>query len=308
MIPLGVRNTMPMLATSAPGDTPQARLAALTRSDAWSYEIKFDGVRCLALVEGGKATLLSRTRGDLTRKHPAVVQALEKVFSKQDVVLDGELIAMDQQGSMTLPQVARRDAQCAFMVFDVLYSNDRDRRQSPYSVRMVVLDELGNKMLTDGTGGLLRAVRSNDGDKLWATAMEYGMEGIVAKRHTSLYAGGPRSSGAWLKVKAKHRLTALVTDLVAGQGFRKDTVGALRVSLLDDGEWDEVGEVGSGFSSRDLQEIVVVFTAEKPCIVEVEYLTLTADGRLREPVFKALRGDVKPVDCTLDQIREAHRA
>lgn len=316
MIPLDVRNTPPMLARPAPGAGPANALAALARhglklgqpgtSDVWSYEIKFDGIRCMATVENGSARLLSRTGNDLTPRHRHIAKALEATFPAGDVMLDGELVCVTGDGTMTFADVARRGSKSVLMVFDVLYVNSplesaADLRGHTYDYRGLILDRLGELMTAHGDGKLFRAVSFTDGGSLWDTAMEYRMEGLVAKRRDARYAGGQRN-GHWLKIKAKHRVSALVTGLEAGEGSRASTFGALEVSLRDGQEWIKVGTVGSGFSDRDLAEVVAAITTEQPVVIDVEYLAFTRDGRLREPVYVGLRHDIKAAECTLSQI------
>lgn len=184
MIPLRVRNAVPMMADEAPGDTPEQALAPLVNRDGWSFEVKFTGVRCLATVEGGKAFLRSADGADLTSDHRAVVGALEAAFPQRDVILDGILLSPDE-----------------LMVFDVLYDG-HDRRTKAYAVRMVMLDRL----MADATGArLLRAVRSPDGRKIWQTSRKYDMEGVVAKKVTAPYG----KSADWLIVRG---------DMKAGDG------------------------------------------------------------------------------------------
>lgn len=179
MIPLGVRNTPLIPVIDAPGDSPEKALAGLVRQDGWSYEIEFTGTRARASVEGGVARLVSRTGLDLSRQHPAVMAALERTFVGKDVLLDG-----------ICPQEP-----ASFMAFDLLYDGD-DRRAKPYAVRAVLLDGIGERMVDDGQGRLFRAVRSSDGEKLWATTQEYGMPGLIAKQVTAPYSGRT----AWLKI------------------------------------------------------------------------------------------------------------
>ena len=82
-----MRPVEPMLATLA---------AALPRGDDWTYEVKFDGYRVIAIKVGKRVTLYSRNLKDVTRMYPSVVAAVSTV--KHDVMLDGEIIALDEEG------------------------------------------------------------------------------------------------------------------------------------------------------------------------------------------------------------------
>lgn len=188
---------------AAPVVAPQAMLCllvpALPEGEAWRYEIKWDGYRALAVVEGGKVHLISRNAKPLP--FPEVAAAALLLRCKRAVV-DGEIIALDAQGqpSFSLLQNHRSKARTLrFMLFDLLELNGTDWRRRPLHERREKLHSL-----MPAAGEVLGFSRDleGDADALMRGAKAAGLEGIVAKRRDSRYEPGERS-GAWSKWKAE---------------------------------------------------------------------------------------------------------
>jgi bifunctional non-homologous end joining protein LigD len=147
-----------------------------------------------------------------------------------------------------------------------------------------------------------------------------GLEGILAKRLTSLYEPG-RRSGAWMKVKNRLEQEFVVGGWLDGQGRRQGSVGSLLVGYWEDGKLVYAGRVGSGFSDRTLDELDRLLAplareqspfgkgslprgaqfVEPKLVVEVEFAEWTAAGQLRAPVYKGLRPDKDPSEVVREQ-------
>jgi bifunctional non-homologous end joining protein LigD len=308
----------PMLATLADVDS-------FPRDDDWVFELKWDGYRAIATVRGGEVTLRSRNGLDFTATYPELQQLAEAVDG--DVVLDGEIVALDDRGrpsfgllqtrsGLTNPRdVARaRAAQgVAYYVFDLLDRDGVSLAAQAYTVRRqelrTAVRDAGVVRVPDDVG--------TDLDAAVATSRRLGLEGVIAKRASSPYRLGRRSRD-WLKIK--HTLTqeVVVGGWRPGNGARADTVGSLLVGIPGPDGLEYVGRVGSGFTDAVLAELrprldrlaratpplVGVPAADardahwvSPKLVgEVEYAEVTADGRLRAPVWRGWRPDKSPED------------
>ena len=194
-------NVKPMMAHLA--DEP------FSHSD-WLFEPKLDGFRAVALVRHGKVTLLSRTGNDLTDHFREVVDELS-AQPEEEMVLDGELVALDENGlpnfglmqqSVGLPKhirVAAPDgpAKVVYYPFDLLYANGRDLQRVPLFQRKALLAQV----LVPGESVQLMEYVEEQGESFFAGATQMGLEGMVAKRRDSIYEPAARS-GSWAENQA----------------------------------------------------------------------------------------------------------
>ena len=309
----------------------KATLAKLPRDDAdWGFEIKWDGVRALAICETGRVTLQSRTLRDITKQYPEI-GALAGALDGREAVLDGELVAYDEEGrpsfqrlqgrihvgSATEIRRRRKSTPVTYVVFDVLHLDGRSLLDAPYSERRELLAELG----LDGESWQTPTFHPGDGAAMLALSKERGLEGIVAKRLASPYRPGKRSRD-WLKVKNVRGQEVVIGGWLPGQGRRGGGIGSLLVGYYE-GEGDDrhlrfAGKVGTGFTEAVLRLLGErleplrrdespfegrqpqkgsVFT-EPQLVAEVEFAEWTSAGTLRHPSFKGLRDD-KPVEAVV---------
>jgi bifunctional non-homologous end joining protein LigD len=309
----------PMLAT------PADPVRGLPSDGAvWAFEVKWDGVRVLADLHGGAVRLTSRRGNEVTAAYPEFASLGE---AHPDALLDAEVVVL-RGGVPSFEALAERmhvrDARRAralaavapatLIVFDVLRLYDVDLTGRPWSERREVLERLS----ASGRAWQLSPVY-DDGAALLAATREQNLEGVVAKRRSSRYHPGVRSSD-W--VKFAHRRTR--TCLVAG--WRPETgdarrVGALLLGLPDGaGGLAFAGRVGSGLAAAAAQDQLTPLLAararadtpfttpvpredargttwvEPTLLVEVRYLGHTEGGRLRQPVFLGVRTDLEPAD------------
>jgi bifunctional non-homologous end joining protein LigD len=307
----------PMLAESGPlpGD-----------GDGWAFEFKWDGIRFLLWVDGGRPRALSRGAQDITVAFPEFRQLAASVGSDQ-VVLDGELVVLDEQGRPSFSRIQHRmhttsakDAERAarqdpasIVVFDLLHRNGRSLVGCSYDERRAELEQMG----ISGPGwGVTPSFTEESGADVLRSAVELGMEGVVAKRRAGTYRPGTRSRD-WIKVKHQRTQEVVIGGWTVGRGDRQDTFGALLLGIpasTGRGKLDYVGKVGSGFSRAareqlldDLRPAVRTtspFTGTLPNGVdreaqwvrptrvgEVRFSEWTPDGYLRHPVWRGIRAD-----------------
>ncbi len=294
---------------------------------AYGYEFKWDGVRAVVYVTGGRPRVLSRNDRDVTGSYPELRAMAESLGSRQ-VVLDGELVAMDAAGRPSFErlqsrmhvtnaaQVRRLTAQTpvTYLVFDVLHLDGRSLTDVPYVERREVLDSLGLSGPSWQTPPWFRGSGDDPvGPAVLAASREQGLEGIIAKRLDSRYYAGKRSD-CWLKVKNLRTQEVVIGGWKPGAGRRKGAIGSLLLGVPGPDGLDYVGHVGTGFTDamlRDLERDLAPLATDRspfrtavptphardarwvePVVVgEVAFGEWTREGRLRHPAWRGLRPD-----------------
>jgi bifunctional non-homologous end joining protein LigD len=298
-----------------------ARLGDLPRDDDhWAYEIKWDGVRALAFVSGGRVRFTNRTGRDITARYPEL-RPLGEALGTREVLFDGEVVAFEDgrpsfqrlQARMHLSSEAqvRRMAErqpVVYVIFDLLHLDGRSLLSEPYEARREAL--LGLELT--GTAWQVPGHHVGDGEAMLAASRANGLEGIVAKRLDCPYEPGRRARN-WIKVKNVRRDDAVVGGWTLGDGGRASSLGALAIGFYDDeGELRYAGKVGSGFTQAELSRMMRLleplarddspFTGRQPpkgthfvdpeLVAVVEYRDMTESGTLRAPTYKGLRDDL----------------
>ena len=288
--------------------------------DAWGFEFKWDGIRALAYVDGGRVRLQSRTGEDITPRYPEI-HPMGRALGSNEVILDGEIVALDAKGRPSFEEIQQRmgltaeseirrkmkDVPVTYMVFDLLWRDGHSWMERPYSERRKTLAEL--KLA--GASWQTPPFEKGGGQAMLAASSRAGLEGVVAKKLDSKYEPG-RRSGAWVKVKNHNRQELVIGGWLEGEGKRRGYPGALLVGYYDDGRFVYAGKVGTGFTDRTLDELNAKlkplaadknpFTAGatppraahfvKPKVVaDFEFVEWTRGGQLRAPSFKGFRLD-----------------
>lgn len=297
-------------------DTPQAALEELQRK-GWSFDVKWDGVRCLAYVDQGKVMLRNRNGVDITQRYPDVCSVLLETYSDGTRVLDGEIICLGSDGRPDFNRLSKRDRQTTvdgtakllashpviFVVFDMLWMGEADMRATEYRIRRSLLNEEPAMYAWPATR-LWLSPAADDGAAMWGVVQAQELEGLIAKAPLQTYRAGRVKH--WVKIKVVHRASVIVTGWEEGTGKRKGKIGALLVSVLEKGQTREVGKLGTGLTDAELaylHPIVCDPAYDGNLIVEAEYANFTQDKRLRFPSYKGVRTDVPREDCTIDQMR-----
>jgi bifunctional non-homologous end joining protein LigD len=286
--------------------------------EEWVHEVKWDGVRVLAEVSDGALRLWSRNENDVSIAYPELAGL---AGLGDDLVLDGEVVALAdgvpsfralaERMHVRDPVKAARLAEARpvlLILFDLLRLDGRELLDRPLAERRAALEGV-----VEESAYWRVPPTYADGDVLMQAAEQQGLEGIVSKRLTSRYHPGRRSKD-WLKFPIRPTGSYLVG------GYRYETGSDRRLGALLVGEptVDGLlfrGKVGSGVAGRAgvrLAELLVPlardsspFSTELPradrvgtvwleptVIVDVQYLALTADGRLRQPAYRGVRTDL----------------
>lgn len=321
MIDQAVRDQSVMLAQASKNVDADvhAALELMSRDPEYVYDLKWDGVRCLAYVDMGNVQLINRRGVDITFRYPEIIGTLGVQFSNERIVLDGEIVCLGEDGLPDFARVHRRDAQqsataiprlmqeapATYMAFDILYYQGDDLRGRPYVTRRALLGSLGSTWGTLDTlpakSHLAVSTSSEDGKAMWTYILDKGLEGLIAKRKSSHYRAGRNS--AWTKLKPTRTITAMVSGVDKGKGWRADSFGALHLSLVGaDSTLVQIGKVGTGFKQADLDLVQERIATGQPLIIEVGFQDVSPDRKLRFPVFKGIRDDMTVMDCTEDQL------
>ncbi len=312
-----------------------AKLSGLPASDeGWAAEVKWDGVRAIAYCRPGRLELQSRNLNQVTVQYPEV-RRLSRQIGAGEAVLDGELVAFDEQGRpsferlqqrihQTDPNVVRRRMKShpvTYVIFDLLYLDGQDLIGEPYARRRELLEDLG----LEGDSWQTPAYSTGHAKELLAACAEHGLEGIVLKRLDSRYAPGKRT-GSWLKVKNVGRQEFVIGGWAPGEGRRRNRIGAILIGYFEgEGAGRELryaGKVGTGFSERDLGDLMERLAplrregnpfagrrgprqahwVEPRLVAEVEFREMTAEGMVRHGSFKGLREDKPAEEVGLERL------
>ncbi|PYJ36961.1 MAG: ATP-dependent DNA ligase [Verrucomicrobia bacterium] len=337
----GGRPGVPSLPTDLPSararfiEPMKARLAEKPSADGdWSYELKFDGIRLIAVKTGKKVSLLSRNKNELAGRFPEIVEAIGNLPARE-CVIDGEVVALDAEGRSSFQLLQARDmdrrkSPVYFYAFDLLQLDGGSLIALPLKARKDVLE----KLCADA-GDPIRysAEIGDDARALLEEVKRRGLEGIVAKQRNSVYEPG-RRSGAWIKLKCVNEQEFVIGGYTPPEGSRK-YFGAILVGYYKENRLMFAGKVGTGFTANSLSMLHKKFRAEErddcpfedlpskqngkwvqaitpsmmrklhwvnPVFVcEIKFAEWTRDGKLRAPVFLGLRDDKKPKEV----VREA---
>jgi bifunctional non-homologous end joining protein LigD len=313
-LPTSVR---PMLATS--GDLP-------SNDSGWAFEIKWDGVRTILFVEGGRVRAQSRNDLDVTASFPELA-AIGEFLGMTTCVIDGEVVALNDDGRPSFARLqqrmhvanqreARRRASSlpvTFVAFDLLHVHGRSLLAQPYDERRAELESLN---LSGPTFTTIESFRDVAGRDILDAVTANGLEGVVAKRRDSSYQPGRRSSD-WIKVKSFRTQEAVIGGWTDGRGEREGSLGALLLGVPTELGLRYIGKVGTGFSERARQALLEElrprarrtspFESPLPAretanahfvkaelVGEVAYGDWTPAGRLRHPIWRGLRPDKRP--------------
>ncbi len=241
-----------------PVDPMKAVLGGLPADDAgWAYEIKWDGYRTLAHVDGGRLRVQSLGGHDVTATYPEL-GGLTEAINARSAIVDGELVVLDGAGRPRFELIQQHRTPAVLYLFDVLSVDGTDTVGLPYEYRRRLLDAL----VEPGPNWLVPSSQIGDGAALLDVVTAQGLEGIVAKRPASTYLPGKRSP-AWRKIKVRRPARLVVGGYTAGTGSRAGTFGALLVGVPEDGRLRFAGGVGTGFDQRTLDRLAATLRARR---------------------------------------------
>lgn len=268
--------------------------AILDRHDGF-VETKWDGTRGIIMKKGRNARFFNG-RGrqtDQTLRYPKVISDAMHLDCAS-CILDGEFVFFDARGmqyylniSARNQTIYERDLKYKFMAFDILEKDGKNLRDHPIEFRKKVLDSVvpGSLPIIDVTD----IIRTNIME-FFVSQLQMGREGVMFKANGSPYVAG--RSDYWLKIKRHETVDVIAKGMTAGTGERIPYFGALKCYLPDGhGGFRHIGNVGGGFTQRNLIEVLPFARSGKPFVIEVKIMEWTRDGRMRMPSFVRMRPD-----------------
>jgi bifunctional non-homologous end joining protein LigD len=286
----------------------------------WIYELKWDGYRALAHIEEGKVDLYSRNGISFNSKFPKLVEDLEQV--ENNVILDGEIVVLNKDGISQFQALQNYDentpGSLRFYVFDMLFLNGHSMLDLPLLERKSlipeVIEDLDMVQYCDHIEGM--------GTAFYKKAIDSGMEGVIAKKADATYSPGYRTE-KWLKIKDENSREVLICGYTTSEGA---VFGSLIMGAYEDDELKYIGNCGTGFSNEEQKALLKKFKSRErktspfsekinlkgrepvwmrpDLVAEVKYSEITKTGKLRHPVFKALRKDKDPEEISAEEIIE----
>jgi bifunctional non-homologous end joining protein LigD len=320
------RNIKPMKATlvDEPFDDPD-----------WFYEVKWDGYRAIATVNNSDAQLISRNNLSFDKFYPIV--KLLKGW-KINAVIDGEIVVLNDKGVSDFGALqnwrSEADGHLVYYVFDILWYEGKNLTGLPLKDRLAILTEV---LPTDDDRIRQSKVFKAKGIEFFNAAERAGLEGIIAKKASSVYTSDLRSR-EWLKIKVHKRQEVVIAGFTRNEGTSKP-FSALAMGVYDHGTLRYVGKVGTGFNDKMQKEMMAQFkplitdkspfdvepdvdkpsrfrpkrlgakpTWLKPELVgEVAFAEITSDGVFRQASFKGMRTDKKATDVVLETPKDTEK-
>lgn len=285
-------------------------------ADDYLYELKFDGIRCVAYIEEGRVQLRNKRALDVTQTYPELASIVQQ--AKSPCILDGELVIfrdgrpafadIQRRALMTDPfriSLAAQKVPAYFVAFDILFAQGMDTMHRPLHERKAMLFET----VKEGNLLILSRVIEGKGKALYALAEQQQLEGIVAKRKASLYYPGKRTK-EWIKSK----ILADEDFVIVGYITKAGGMNSLILGQYQDGSLIYQGHVTLGVSGESFRRIRQSPKTQAPpfpvpagnehavwlspqMVCSVQYMERTASGAMRQPTFKGLRDDKAPEDC-----------
>jgi bifunctional non-homologous end joining protein LigD len=303
-------------------------------TDDWIYELKFDGIRLIAIKADKRVSLLSRNENELSGRFPEIVEAIKNLPARE-FVIDGEVVALDDEGRSSFQllqalEMEGRKSPVYFYAFDLLQLDGKNLLGLKLEARKKFLEEL-----CAGAGDPIRysGVIGGDAKRLLEEVKRRGLEGLIGKQRNSVYEPG-RRSGAWIKLKCVNEQELVIGGYTPPQGARKH-FGAILVGYYDNNKLRFAGKVGTGFTAKSLSVAHKKFQKETrdDCpfvdlpskqngqwvqgitpsmmkkmhwvnpkfVAQIKFAEWTRDKKLRAPVFLGLRDDKRPTEV----VREA---
>ncbi|HEX8022137.1 DNA ligase D, partial [Mucilaginibacter sp.] len=295
----------------------------------WLYEVKWDGYRAIAVIDKKGAELISRNNLPFEKYYP--INKLLKDW-QINAVIDGEILVLNDKGISDFGALqnwrSEADGNLVYYVFDILWYEGKNLMNLPLKQRQAILTSI---LPTNDDRIRQSKVFDTGGIEFFNAAERIGLEGIIAKKASSVYTSDLRSK-EWLKIKVHRRQEVIIAGFTKNAGTSK-SFSALVLAVYDDQvELQYVGKVGTGFSDKLQKEMMEQFKplitdkspfevepdVDKPSrfrpqrlgakptwlkpelVCEVAFAEVTGDGVFRQASFKGMRTDKKAKDVVLE--------
>lgn len=309
-----------------PFDHAEVQLAKLVNTvpdgDEWLYELKYDGYRIVAYLEGSSVRLITRNGNDYTQRFQDIAYSLLGWAAGRAIILDGEMVITDAHGKTDFQALQNymRDPggkNLTYIIFDILALDGEDLRVRPLIDRKETLENL----MTDSPKNLFysKYVRGN-GKESFSAACKLNLEGIVGKKADSLYSG--TRNGDWIKLKCDKRQEFVIGGYTLSDK-KASGISSLLLGVYEENELIYAGRAGTGLSGRGMKELEQKFESLKtetapfknapspkknekitwlePLLAaEIKFAERTEDNLLRQASFKGLRTDKKPTEIVME--------
>lgn len=316
--------------TKNPFSTTDVQLARLVNTvpegNDWLYEMKYDGYRIMAFVEGNSVRLQSRNGNDYTKRFQSIAASVIDWANRRAMVLDGEMVVVDGAGKtdfQALQSYMRNPAaqNLTYIIFDLLALDGSDLRGD----RLIDRKEKLEALMKDVPKNLVysRHVMDN-GEESFEAACSLGMEGIVGKKADSVYSG--TRNGDWIKLKCDRRQEFVIGGYTLSDN-KTSGISSILLGVYEDDELIYTGRAGSGFGKSVVKGLEAKFNAlkrtaspfklapktrkneeitwlEPELVAEIKFAELTEDGLLRQASFKGLQTDKNPKDISREKAED----
>jgi bifunctional non-homologous end joining protein LigD len=292
----------------------------------WIYELKYDGYRIMAFVEGNRVRLITRNGNDFANRFHPIVTSIVNFTAGRAMVLDGEIAVTDATGKTDFGALQNfmknsKGKHLTYIIFDLLALDGVDLRNCPLTRRKEMLENL----LKEAPDNLYysRYIRGN-GKESFAVACEAGMEGIVGKKADSIYSGS--RNGDWIKLKCDKRQEFVIGGYTLSDK-RTSGVSSLILGVYENEAFVYVGRAGTGISESEMKVLEDKFksiqretspflVAPKPrteeriiwlepvFVAEIKFAEWTHENQLRQASYKGLRMDKDPSSIRREKAEE----
>lgn len=321
----------PAGAAASPPDFIEPALARLQSvppaGDGWVHEVKFDGYRLQARIEGGKVSLRTRSGLDWTKRFGGAIADALGALVCANALIDGEAVVLREGGSTSFSALQNalsegETSAIVFYAFDLLFLDGADLRGEPFLSRKARLEAL----LPDNDGPVKFSEHFDEpGNTMLRHACRMGLEGVVSKRIDAPYRSG--RTGDWIKSKCTNRQEFVITGYTPSAATGRELASIL-VGYFRDGKLVPAGRVGTGFtrkSSKLLKDrLDARITPASPydgtagrergvrwvkpeLVAEIEFRDTTDAGILRHASFLGLREDKPAVDVVQETAPSAEQ-